>query len=136
MTDNLDPQILKDLINYRMERAAETLKAADYLSDGGFYNIAVGRLYYACFYAASALMLANNLSAATHAGIKVLLNLNFIKKGILESKYGGIYQQLFEKRQSGDYEDFIYCDSDLYGTLRPQAEDFIRRLKELIEEVN
>lgn len=110
MTDKLDQQTLSDLIKYRLERASETLDAADFLASGTYYNLAVGRLYYACFYAASALMLANNLSAATHAGIKVMLNLNFIKKGVLETKYGSIYQSLFEKRQSGDYEDFVFCD--------------------------
>lgn len=133
MTDKLDPQVISDLINYRLERADETLKAADFLASGGYYNLAVGRLYYACFYTASALMLANNLSAATHAGIKVLLNMNFIKKGLLEPKYGSIYQTLFEKRQSGDYEDFVYCDKGLYDSFRPQAAEFIDRLKELIK---
>ena len=54
-------------------------------------------------------MLANNLSIGTHAGIKTMLNLKFIHTGILEKKYGSIYQTLFEKRQSGDYEDFTYC---------------------------
>lgn len=132
MTDKLDQQTLADLIKYRLERASETLKAADFLASGTYYNLAVGRLYYACFYAASALMLANNLSAATHAGIKVMLNLNFIKKGLLEPKYGSIYQDLFEKSKSEDYEDFVYCDNQLYDSLRPEALDFVNRIKTLI----
>ena len=131
MTDKLDPQSLKDLINYRLKRAAETIEAADFLASGNYFNLAVGRLYYACFYAASGLMLANNLSAVTHAGIKAMLNLNFVKKGILEPKYGAIYQSLFEKRQSGDYEDFVYCDREMYDHLRPQAQDFVERLTAL-----
>lgn len=132
MTDKLDPQAISDLISYRLERAKETINAADHLASGCFYNIAVGRLYYACFYAASALMLSSNLSAATHAGVKVMLNLNFIKKGLLEPKYGAIYQSLFEKRQSGDYEDFIYCTEEIYDSLRPQAVDFIDRITKLL----
>lgn len=134
MTDKLDSQTINDLIKYRIERADETLEASEYLSAGGYFNLAVGRLYYACFYAASALMLANNLSAVTHAGIKVMLNLNFIKKGLLEPKYGSIYQTLFEKRQSGDYEDFIYCDNEMYEDLEPQAQDFVNRIKTLLNQ--
>ena len=60
-----------------------------------------------------------------------MLGLNFVKAGILEPKYGRIYQQLFENRQSGDYEDFTYCDHELFESLRPQAEDFIMTISAL-----
>lgn len=132
MTDKLDSQALSDLVEYRMQRAAETLVASDFLASGNYYNLAVGRLYYACFYAASALMVYNGLNANTHAGIKAMLNLNFIRKGLLEQKFGAIYQELFEKRQSGDYEDFIYCDFETFENLRPKAESFVTRISELL----
>lgn len=117
MTDHFDQESLSALISYRIERATETLEAAHYLAKGDYYNLAVGRLYYACFYAASALMLASGLSVATHAGMRTMLNLNFIKKGILEQRYGWIYQSLFEKRQNGDYDDFVYCDDLMYQAI-------------------
>lgn len=134
MTDKLTPQTQSDLINYRIDRAFETLEAANFLASGEYFNLAVERLYYACFYAASALMLANNLSAATHAGIKVLLNINFIKKGLLEPEYGSIYQSLFEKRQSGDYEDFVYCDRKMFDYFYPQANEFVEKIKSMLPE--
>ena len=61
-----------------------------------------------------------------------MLGLEFVVKGKLDAKYGRIYQQLFENRQSGDYEDFVYCDLDLFEQLRPQAEDFVNVVKALI----
>lgn len=132
MTDKLSRQALKDLVNYRLGRANETLEAANYLASGEYYTLAMERLYYACFYVASALMLINNIAAGTHSGIKTMLNLNFIKTGKLASKYGIIYQTLFEKRQSGDYEDFIYCNKEMYDDLYPQAVEFIERIKCLV----
>ena len=128
MTDNFDYGSTHDLIRYRLQRANDTLEEADYNALGGYFNAAVNRLYYSCFYAASALMLANGLEASTHKGIKTMLGLHFVKNGIIESRYGRIYQQLFENRQSGDYEDFVYCDKDLFEHLRPQAEDFIKTI--------
>lgn len=122
-----------DLVHYRLKRASETLGEADYNADGEYYNTAINRLYYACYYTASALMLAYGLDASTHKGIKTMLGLHFIKKGKLGPKYGRIYQQLYENRQSGDYEDFVYCDLDLYNELRPLTEDFITKVKELIK---
>ncbi len=128
MNDQLDSGTHKDLINYRLKRSSETLVEADYNARGGYFNAAVNRLYYACYYAASALMLHSNLEASTHKGIKTMLSLNFIKSGILEAKYGRIYQQLYENRQSGDYEDFVYCDEELFSFLRPQAAEFVDKI--------
>lgn len=135
MKEQINPNQIQDLICYRLNRANETLKEADYNSLGEYYNTAVNRLYYACYYAASALMLKEGLEASSHKGIKILLGLNFIKSGKIPIKYGRIYQQLFENRQSGDYEDFIYCDKELFEALRPQAEDFVRMITSYINEL-
>lgn len=125
---------INDLIDYRLQRARETLKEADYNAAGGYFNTAVNRLYYSCYYAASALMLANNIEASTHKGIKTIIGLQFVKTGKLDVRYGRIYQQLFENRQSGDYEDFVYCDLELFNALRPQAEDFIDTLSAIVSD--
>lgn len=133
MKDSLDSGTTSDLIDYRLQRAFETLEEADYNARGQYYNAAVNRLYYACFYSASALMLANGLEASSHKGIKTMIGLRFVKEGRLDPKYGRIYQQLFENRQSGDYEDFTYCDKELYDLLQPQASDFVTKMQKLIK---
>jgi uncharacterized protein len=46
------------LIAYRMSRASEALDEARVLFDTGHINVYVNRLYYASFYAVSALPLA------------------------------------------------------------------------------
>lgn len=103
MKTSLDPKSRADLIAYRLQRAFETLEEADYNAQGGYFNAAVNRLYYACYYSASALMNKYGLDTSTHNGIKAMIGLKFIRAGLLEQKYGRIYQQLFENRQSGDY---------------------------------
>lgn len=107
---------------------------ADYNADGGYYNTAVNRLYYAAYYAVSALMLAYGIDANTHAGIKTMFSLKFIKTGILDVRYGRTFMILFENRQFGDYEDFVYCDSELYSLLRPEAEELIQAVSSIIHE--
>lgn len=132
MNEQFNTGTFEDLIKYRLQRSRETLKEADYNAQGGYYNAAVNRLYYACYYSASALMISHSIEASTHKGIKVMLGLKFITPGILATKYGRIYQQLFENRQSGDYEDFVYCDKELFDALRPQAEDFVNTISSLV----
>lgn len=129
MTDKLDPQSRTDLIAYKIEKSRQTLREADLLAASGFYNAAVNRLYYAVYYAASALMVSNLLETATHKGIKTMLGLKFIHTGKLEREYGQIYQRLYDSRQAGDYEDFVYYDKDAYEELYPLAVKFIDKIE-------
>ena len=74
MKETLDEQSRLALIQYRIERAEETIEEASLLSKESHFNAAINRLYYACFYAASALMVAYGLTASSHAGVKTLKN--------------------------------------------------------------
>ena len=74
----------------------------------GYYNTAVNRMYYACYYAASALLITEGIVTKTHDGVLQMLSLHFIKTGVLPAEYGRKYRNLFDKRSSGDYEDFFY----------------------------
>lgn len=65
MKESLDEQSRQSLIGYRLDRAYETMKEANLLAKEGFYNAAVNRLYYACFYASIALLVANGLATNT-----------------------------------------------------------------------
>ena len=60
----------RTLVSYRLERARESLAEARLLLEQGHTNTFVNRLYYACFYAISALLLARDLSPAKHSGLR------------------------------------------------------------------
>lgn len=134
MKEALDEQSRIGLVHYRMERANETMEEARILADNGHYNAAVNRLYYACFYATQALLLKHHIAATTHAGVKSMLGLHFVSKGIISVEHGKTFNTLFEKRHSSDYEAFAYCDKDLIDDLTPLAKAYISRMKELLED--
>jgi len=134
MNETLDNQSRKSLVEYRINRASETVKEAELLAKEGYYNAAASRLYYACFYAAQALLVANNLTTATHAGVKTMLGLQFVSKGILEKEHGKTFSRLFEIRHSGDYDDFVYCDKEMINEYTPKAKSFINKITELLKE--
>lgn len=77
MKYSLDNESIRALIDYRLQRANETIKEADEIAASGYYNTAVNRLYYACYYAVSALLIKSNIVAHTHAGVKQMLGLHF-----------------------------------------------------------
>ena len=134
MKETLDEQSRLGLMHYRMERADETMEEVGILAERGHFNAALNRLYYACFYATQALLLKHHIAATTHAGVKSMLGLHFISKGIISIDHGKTFNTLFEKRHSSDYEAFAYCDKALVDDLTPLAEAFIQRIKELLEE--
>lgn len=129
MKEKLDADNRRAIVNYRLERAYETLKEADYNTEGGYYNTAVNRLYYACYYAASALLLSREIDANTHNGVKTQLSMHFVRTNLLSLEHGATFSLLFEKRQASDYNDFAYCDLALVNTLRPRAEAFIEAVE-------
>lgn len=133
MKETFNAESKQALIQYRLERANNSLEEAQYLVDGGYYNAAINRLYYACYYAVVALLLKNDISAQTHHGARSMLGLHFTSKGKLSPESNRTFSTLFEKRHSSDYDDFIYCDQEMFDELYPKAEAFIEEVKELIE---
>ncbi len=134
MKELLDEQSRLSLIKYRLDRANETLQESELLAKEGHYNAAINRLYYACFYAALALLVANGVETATHAGVKTMLGLHFVSKGLLPNEHGKTFSRLFEIRHSGDYDDFVYCDQEMADEYTPKAVAFINAIKELLKD--
>ena len=74
MKEQLNLENREALAAYRYQRAQETLAEVPFLKQQGYYNTAVNRLYYACYYAAIALLIKHGLTPGTHAGVKQLLD--------------------------------------------------------------
>jgi uncharacterized protein (UPF0332 family) len=121
------------LVLYRIERAKETLTEADALIKENFYNAAVNRLYYACYYAVIALLIKNDIAAQTHRGVKQMFSLHFIVTNKIDKQYSIFYSRLFNDRMSGDYDDFVQHDAKMVNSMRLQAEEFIAVIDEKIK---
>ncbi len=65
-----------------------------------------------------------------------MLGLHFVSTGLLPLKVGKTFTTLFEKRHSGDYDDFVYCDEEMVGELYPQAKVFVDVLDGLIKKLS
>lgn len=98
-----------------------------------FFNAAVNRLYYACYYSVNALLVKQRITAQTHAGVKQMFGLNFIVTGKLPSKLGRFYNQLFNDRITGDYDDFISFNKEMLDEIFPIAVDFVNQISALIK---
>ena len=120
------------LVTLRMQRAKELLVETKELMAMGYWRTIANRLYYACFHAVSALLLKNGYTAHTHSGVITQFGLHFVTKGIISMEQGKFYRNLFEKRQTGDYDVWISIDEqDIIPLLEP-AQKFIEDIENLI----
>ena len=123
-----------DLVQYRCQRAQETLEDARILANSERWNACLNRLYYACFYAVTALLLQHGLSSSKHSGVRGLFNKNFVKTGLVEKPLAETYNDLFEKRQTSDYADFAQIHAEHVRPLLPKADLFVKTIVRLVSE--
>jgi uncharacterized protein (UPF0332 family) len=122
----------KDLIKYRLQRSLETLEEAKLMFESGHLYGASNRIYYACFYAVTAILLMKNLSSSKHGGTASLFNRHFIKEGLLPVEMGKFYSRMFDSRQESDYGDIVKFDNDQIKNDISQAKDFISLIENFI----
>jgi len=122
----------KSLVNYRLEKAKETFAEIPILIENKLWRNAANRLYYACFYAAMALLLKDGYTARTHSGVKALLGMYYVRTEIISKELNEAYQKMFNLRQTGDYDDMVIITEDDVMPLVASAEKFITEIEKLI----
>lgn len=119
-----------------LEKAARSLEAAERLTKSGDAEFAVGRAYYAMFYAAQALLDEKELRFRKHAGVHSAFAEHFIKPQLLDKKYHRWLLAAFSKRITGDYGIEAELMSDDANLLIRQAGEFLEAAKNLLERGN
>ena len=130
MTDN------QTLFEYRLQQAEETLlDAGKMLKSHVSARSIANRAYYAMFYGVLALFLEEDIPIKTskHAGLISIFNKEFIHSGKLDKKYSMMLHQLFEKRQEGDYKDFVILTKEDAVESIAMAREFLTGIKEFIK---
>ena len=121
-----------DYSNYRIQKAKETIVEVEIHIQNEFWNTAINRMYYTCFYAVSALLVKHGIETSSHKGIRQLFGKMFVKTGEFDKNLAKHYTDLFEKRHKGDYNDFFDFDKETVIRLLPISKEFIRVIEDLI----
>ena len=124
----------KALITNKVRRSRETWAETKGIIENKYWYAAANRMYYACYYMVSALLLTIGQSSHTHGGTIGLFGLHFVKTGIVSSELGKFYSELFELRQTGDYDDWKVVTENNIVPMVPAAENFLDFLEKLIRE--
>jgi len=122
-----------DVVRYRLQRAREALEDARVLADASRWSACVNRLYYACFYSISALLLQDGLSSSKHTGVRSLFNHQFVKTDRVPKVLAQVYNDLFARRQESDYLDFVHLEAAQVRPWIAEAEQLVEHVASMIE---
>lgn len=122
----------RDLIEYRISRALETVSEAYLAFENNKFHLAENRIYYAQFYLVSALAIIHDFSTGKHATLKGWFNKEFIANGKIDKEFYKIFNRSFEKRQAGDYDDFVEYSKEEVAEDLAKMDLFVNHLKEFV----
>jgi uncharacterized protein (UPF0332 family) len=115
-----------DQIDRLMALARQALVTARHVLRSGDLRAAASRAYYACFYAASALLEARGITPRKHSGVISLIGLHFGKTREIEPELASALAHAFKLRQIADYEPLADLAPEQAESQIAVAERFIR----------
>ncbi len=129
----MNPDEIKAVVDYRLQRAAESLDAAIIMRENRMFIFAMNRIYYAMFYAVQALLMSEGVVFSKHGQVKGYFNRAFIKTRIFPLELGRIYNRAFEYRQKFDYMDFAQPEEETVSQFIGYAKEFLSKLSDYLE---
>lgn len=129
MNNNVDA-----LVKFRLAKANESFELAKLAIEKEFWSSAASELYYTCFYCLTALFAKSGIRTHTHSGVKATFASLFIKEGRVETRWGKFFALLFDKRQKGDYGDFVILSREEIEPFVEEVEEFRDVIFKLINE--
>lgn len=118
----------KNLSNYRIAEAEDSLKVAAHCLKEGLYKDSINRSYYAAFYAVKAILALSTVDFKRHKDVMGYFNKEYVAKEIFPREIGRKLGTLQRVREKSDYDDF-------YIASREKAEEQFQTAKLVIGEV-
>lgn len=124
---------LRELVQYWFKKSQESLDAARDELKAGRLSFSVNRIYYACFYAVSAVLLQEKLRFKKHSGVRATFHQHLVKSEKVSREHGKLYDELFEARQRGDYIELVSFEKDQVEDWLQQASKFVEAIRLLVK---
>ncbi len=108
-----------------MQRAAQSLRAADVLAREGLFADAISDAYYAAFHAARALLFTIGLEPRSHRGALHLFNVHFVQTGRIPAASLSALSRAEYDRIGADYGTAIRFTAEDASEALARARDFV-----------
>lgn len=124
----------KDLCEYRIASALETMETAKWCVDNKHYKDAINRCYYAVFYAVKAVLALESVDFKRHKDVVAYFNKNYIATDKFPRAVGKRLANLQRKRENSDYDDFFIASLEETEKQLESAEDIIEEIQKYLKE--
>lgn len=125
---------MKEYTGKLLEKAVDSIEAAEALTNIGKAEIAAGRAYYAMFYVAEALLYNQfDLKLNQHGQVIAAYGKHFAKTKELDPKYHRWLRDGFETRILGDYGVDTQIEENVAVDLIHQAREFLEAAQVYLE---
>jgi len=118
----------KENLREEVQRASESMKAAELLFENGFIKDAVAKLYYSLLYMVRAMLLTKGLEPRSHEGALRLFGLHFVKRGVFEAKDSHVFSKLMKYREEADYNPSYLFTPEDFTELKQEAEHLMQKI--------
>ena len=129
--DNREANALDELA-----RGQQSLDAAAALIAAGLHADAVSRAYYGAYHHLRALLYSRGLEPRSHAGALHLLNVEFIRPGLLPSANNRLLSGLQRSRELADYDPAVVFSAEDATAALDDARAFAAQVRGMIEPPN
>ena len=102
----------KNLSNYRIAEAEDSLKVAAHCLKEGLYKDSINRSYYAAFYAVKAILALSTVDFKRHKDVMGYFNKEYVAKEIFPREIGRKLGTLQRVREKSDYDDFYIASRE------------------------
>ncbi len=116
-----------------LEKADRALKAAEALLATAGAEFAAGRVYYAMFYTAEALLHERELNFGKHGAVHAAYGKVFAKTGLLDPKFHRWLINAFDIRLQEDYDAETFVSGEQVEEMLEQARMFLSAAQEFLD---
>jgi uncharacterized protein (UPF0332 family) len=125
---------MKETTRQLFDRAVDAIEAADILLTNDKVNIAAGRVYYAMFYTAEALLNEKGIHFGKHGNVIGAYGQHFAKTQELDPKFHRWLLTSFDQRQIGDYAFDPNVEKHVVVQMIHQAQEFLEAARRYLRE--
>ena len=115
-----------EIVKAYLKRARDDLQASREMIVSHFHLAAISRMYYSVFYALTALLLKKGIAVHTHKQLGIEFRRRLIKTEDIPMQYSAVLEELFQARQTADYDAIPEISEDRVRELLQKADDFLK----------
>lgn len=123
----------RDLTNYRLSLAKETLANAKLCLDHKFYRDCINRSYYVAFYAIKAILATERIDFKRHKDAVAYFNKTYVASERFPRELGKRLGRIKMMREESDYSDFFIVSEEDARKQYETAEYIVYEIEEYLK---